>query len=371
MLIYNLLLAAAAAGIILGKVRHGKLIFCIFDGLLLFAAAACRCHVGHDYNSYGSFYIDCMSMTEEELSHLRMEKGYVMLSKLTADYIVPYHTIFIVMGLIIIVPVMIYIYKYSELPYLSVFGFLTLGVYFNSLNFIRQIIAAVIVMWGLRYIEKGSFFRFAVIVVFASCFHVSALIMLAFWFILRIDITPAVLAVYSAVSVLIFIFSWDIVSFVTKYAYRTYDPADSIYMQLGLPPYCTIYFGIIFLAAFLLRKPLKEKNKYSSVMINCMFFAVLFEFIGMKHSIISRLSLYFLVPASLELIPMIGEVLPDRIASFFKGNKKKQAVSKAAAVFLSAAFCIGMYEYLLSVDYNGVMPYHTIFAERAGIQYEK
>ena len=267
------------------------------------------------------------------------------------------------MAAIITVPLMIHIYRHCEKPYMAVFGFLTLGLYFNSLNFIRQIIAAFIIMLGMRYIESGKFFRFLVLVVLASCFHVSAFMMLIFYFILKIRITPAVLAAYSAISILAFIFSYNILSVITTYVYRSYDPANSIHMTTGLFPIYTIYFGILFIAAFLLRESLTEKNSFNSILINCMFFAVFFEFIGIKHSIVSRPALYFLLPASIELVPQIFDVLLEKCREKFKADKAKLTISKAIVITSLTLLCTGMYEYMIVKGYNGVTPYQTVFDE--------
>ena len=366
MIVYNLILAVSVfAGIPLCRTKVGKIIYCTFEGLLLFFVAAVRSHVGYDYNSYGSEYINSVSLTVEELAQTRLEKGFLMICKLLADYIVGYQILFIVMAAVIIVPLMICIYKYCDKPYLAVFGFLTLGLYFNSLDFLRQVIAAVIVLCGLRYTEKGNFFRFAVVVVFASCFHISAFMMILFYFILKLKVTPTLLTVYSVVSAGTFIFSREILLIVTKYVYSGYDPDKSIHMKTGLDPIYTIYFAIIFFTAFALRKSLMEKDSFNNVLINCMFFTFFFEFIGIKHSIVSRPALYFALPAAVWLVPQIIEVLLEKCSEKFKDDKHKLAVSKAAVVMSVAVIFVGMFEYMIVKDYNGVMPYQTIFTEEA------
>ena len=159
-MIYNILLIVTVlAGIPLCKLKHGRLIYCISAGLILFAVAAIRMYVGYDYNAYGSVYISCVPETLESVGSMRMEKGYLMICKLLADYFVDYQILFVVIAAIITIPLMIHIYRHCERPYLAVFGFLTLGLYFNTLNFMRQMIAALLILQGFRYIEKGYFFR--------------------------------------------------------------------------------------------------------------------------------------------------------------------------------------------------------------------
>ncbi|MBQ4311235.1 MAG: EpsG family protein [Oscillospiraceae bacterium] len=364
MITYNLILAVSViAGIPLCRNKAGKIVYCVLAGLLLFFVAALRSRVGYDYNSYAAAYIYSVPETLEEISYDRMEKGYLMITKLLADYVVGFQILFVVIAAVITVPVMIFVYRHCEKPYLAVFGFLTFGVYFNSLCFLRQTVAAVIVMCGLKYIEKGNFFRFAAVVIFASCFHISAVIMFLFYFLLKIKITPTVLSVYAAASAVIFTFSYEIMVFVTRFFYSNYNPASNPHMMNGLTPIYTIFFGAVFIIAFLLRKPLLEKDEFNSILINCMFFTVFFELIGIKHSIVARPSLYFALPASVALIPQIFDAMIQKCSERFKDDKHKQTVSKTAAVMAVMMLCVGMYEYLISEDYNGVMPYRTIFSD--------
>ena len=367
MVTYNLVLAVSViAGIPLCRTKTGKKIYCVFAGLLLFAIAAVRFRVGYDYNLYGTVYINSVSETLEELSHDRMEKGFLMITKLLADYFIGYQILFAVVAAVITAPLMIFVYRRCEKPYLAVFGLLTLGVYFNTLCFLRQSVAAVIVLCGLKYIEKGNFFRFAVVVMFASCFHISALMMFLFYFLLKIKMTPTVLSVYAAVSTVAFTFSHEILLVVTKYLYSGYDPDSNPHMLNGLTPMYTIYFGVIFIIAFALRKPLIEKDEFSNILINCMFFAVFFELIGIKHSVVSRPALYFLLPASVMLIPQIADVIIQKCSERFKDDKHRQVVSKTAALMAVMMLCVGMFEYLTVTNYNGVIPYRTIFSEETG-----
>ena len=101
----------------------------------------------------------------------------------------------------------LYIYKYSDCAYISLAAFITLGMFYTSLGFMRQTLAAIIVTFALHYIDSKQPLRFLVLVLFASCIHVSSLIMIPFYFILRIKLTRRLLSIYSSVSLFLFVFS--------------------------------------------------------------------------------------------------------------------------------------------------------------------
>lgn len=361
MMIYILLpVAAAALGIPLCRNKSGRIIYCVLMGLALFAVAAFRRGVGHDFNIYGNLYIDQMTMTLEDIEASRIEKGYAMISKLLADYIPDYQTIFVICAAFFAAAVSLTVYKYCELPWIGFACFLTFGVYFNSLNFLRQMIAGFIIMYAMRYIEDSRFLRFALIVIFASCFHLSALIMLPFFFILRIRMTPVTLGVYSALTAVFLVFSWDILDFITDYVYKGYDPRSNIHVTTGVDPIYMIFFAGFFAAAFVLRKELTEKDSSGTIFLNCMFFTLFFELLGVKHSILSRFGVFFIIPAAIVLMPRVVLILLGKCRK--KGDcGKKERFVPIAALSVFAAANIAMYGLMIARNYNGVMPYLTIY----------
>ena len=118
--------------------------------------------------------------------------------------------------------VMLYIFFNAEKPWLSVFCFMTFGLFFNSMNFMRQMIAACILLLAMRFIRKKQLLPYLIVVVFASTFHISALLMIPFYFILRLKLTGRLLIVYSFVTVLLFAFSKTILDCFNNYIYKDY-----------------------------------------------------------------------------------------------------------------------------------------------------
>ena len=367
MLVYGLLLAVTVLiGIPICRLKHGKLIYCCAAGLILFVFAALREYVGTDYYSYGMTYLNAIQKTPEQLMHGRMEKGFLFNAKFLGDHFDDWHTLFTLTALFIASSVAVYTYKNSDKPYMSVFFFLTFGIYFNSFNFMRQLMAACIVLFAMQYIKKNQFIRFAVLVILASCFHLSALIMLVFFFILKIKMNVATLGVYTGFTALFFVFSWDLVTFITDHVYKNYDPDTSWEMTHGLNPIYTIYFGVFFALAFAFRKELIKKNSFNNVLLNCMYFSFFFELIGVRHAILSRFVIYFYMPAVMILLPQVLEIIKSKCQTKFRGDKKRITLSKVIAVAVVLSVCTGMYTFMVENNYNGVNPYMIIGTRKAG-----
>lgn len=373
MLTYYILFAAlVAAGIILCRSTKGEFAYLLSAGLAFFIISAIRRFVGVDYNAYATIYFDLNFFSIEELTTNRLEKGFIIPLKIFSELFTDVQAIFIAVAFVIAAGVVIYIYKYSSIKWVSCAAFLVFGLYFNSMNFLRQILAAVVVAYAIRYIYSKQLLRFVVLVLFASCFHLSALIALPFFFILQIKLNYITLSLYCAVTALIYINSNALMELVTRYFYSSYDPKTSVEMSNGLTWTYTAFFAVVFVLAFVFRKRLEKRNPFNSVLISCMFFTVFFELIGTKHAIISRLAAFFMIAPLLLLTPEIIQVISGCIAERCKDDKKKRRLLCSVAYGAIAVYSVAIFQNFLNNNYNSVLPYKTVFSkvEEGTVEYK-
>ena len=180
----------------------------------------------------------------------------------------------------------------------------------------------------------------------ASAFHWSSLIMLVLYFFLKIKPSWIYTGIVAAGTVLFCIFSktmmyWLIDKF---YMYRFYDPTTNVEASVGLPPTYTIMFGVMFAVCFAFRKQLAEKNPNNSIYINCLMYSVVFEAMGLRHAVLSRFTILVYLPAVLYLLPDTA-VLGAKVGSAFAGS----------------VFAVVFFTLLMLNNYNGVVPYTTVF----------
>lgn len=361
MLIYFVLLAASAGfGIPLcgekcGK--WGKAVYCAFFALIFTVISAVRFQVGYDYNSYGGTYFNMLYYDIDGVSEMRMEKGFLLPMYIFNLGFENYWVVFIYTSIINYLSVFGLIYKNSEYPWISVCAFLCFGAFFNSLCFLRQFIAAVIVTYAVKFVCEKNYPMFLIYIIAASAFHWSALIMAVVYFLLMIKPSRIYFGIVAAGTVLFCIFSRSAMKFLVEkfYMYKSYDPDTNPEAFIGLSPRYTVIFGILFLVCFLLRKELIEKNPRNSVYINCLMFTAVFEAMGMRHAILSRFAL-------LTYLPPILYLLPD--AAVIAGNyfySKKGKIAKCLAYAGSAVFSAACYLILMLNNYNGVVPYVSLF----------
>ena len=368
MAVYILLLAAVVIpGIPLCSKKCGKwgrAVYCVLAALILIFTASVRLNVSYDYNYYASAYTKLTFSDISDIMADRYEKGFLIplyvLNLISENYIL----CFVYVAVVVYSAVFVYIYRHSDIPWVSAAAFLCFGLFFNSLCFLRQIIAAVVAAYGMKYAVKGQPYKFAIMMLMAGAFHWSALILVPMYFLLRIKPSYTYLGVLSGLVILFCIFSrklmfWAIDVF---YMYRGYNVETNVEASMGLTPAYCIMFGLLFAVCFLFRERLIAKREENIVYINCLMFTTIFEIFGVKHAILSRFAILFYITPILYLLPDAVVVIKEYIGEKFTYPKRRTAVSVCSAM-VAAVYFIGCYCMLMANDYNGVMPYETFLGK--------
>lgn len=352
--------------------KWGRAAYCAAAALAFIFIAANRFQVGYDFNLYGGTYFNMKYMDIAEVSANRMEKGFLMPLYILNLAFEDYRTVFIYTSIVIYASVFYLIYKNSSCPWISAAAYMCFGLFFNSLCFLRQTMAALVVAYAVQFVCEKRPLRFIVLIAAASAFHWSALIMLAMYLLLRIKPDYIYLGIIAAGTVIFCIFSRSIMFWMIDkfYMYRSYNPDVNVEASNGLPIRYTVMFGILFAVCFALRKRLVEKNRANAVYINCLMYTVVFEAMGTRHGILSRFAVIVYIPAVLYLIPDAAAAVKELIAERLSDTRRRQlagwGAAAASAVFSAACFFI-----LMINNYNGTVPYvsynnrpYDIFVER-------
>jgi len=335
-------------------------IFLACGSALLFFVSAFRLNTGHDYPNYTRSFMKFMGMPLAELAKERMEKGYVLINRYINIFTNDFQALFVVTTLIIIALSAVILAKYCKNPSMGLLSFYLLGFYFNSMNFLRTTIAASIILFAYKYIRDRQFLRFLVVVVLASAFHLSALLMIPLYFIMNIKINYKSLTIFCAVGGAIFLLSKDIMMYITTYVYTSYSPETSLNMFLGIPVAYSLFIALILVCAMLLRKDIKKHSDFGNILISATFFDFYFGFIGFKHAILSRFASYFGPAMALLLVPLIIRITIDKI--IYKTDYTPAGRIRTYFCLLgTAAASFGFFAYALLNNYNRVVPHDWIW----------
>ncbi|MCR8635405.1 EpsG family protein [Paenibacillus radicis (ex Xue et al. 2023)] len=257
---------------------------------VLVLVSGLRNNIGDTYT-----YIDIYKNTTFTWSYIVSKKdmGFgifqMILKKFTED---PQMLIFIC-ALITNLLIVLVLYKYTRLFELSIYVYITSGMYVVSMNGIRQYLAAAIIFAATKYIMDGNWKKYTLVILFASLFHGTALILIPMYFIVRrkawttttfLILSFAVLFAmgYSQLSGLFFSAIED-----TQYAeYSKFSEggANIIRVFIYIIPIALSYLG---------REKLRELFPNSDYIVNMTILGAVFMVISTQNWIFARFSIYF------------------------------------------------------------------------------
>jgi len=190
----------------------------------------------------------------------------------------------------------------------------------------------------------------------------SALLLIPFFFINLIPINKFVLPLYVIAAASIFFTTHAILGFVTQFWYSQYHP-DNIHMQVGFSPQFAIAAAGVFALLFIYIEILKKTAPSNRLYVNYAFFAFFFVLIGIRHSVLDRLSLNFIL-----LLPVGIAIVINELFQSFKENKRRPSVRKHFASLFIALFAVvggglSIHHYALTMDHHGVVPYQIVFTQ--------
>lgn len=380
---YILLALETILGLLLcGKnpTKSKRLVFLSVSFILLAGLSAFRCNIGYDYSSiYAPLYEPILENPLGSFTQSPHEWGFVLLEKGVALLSGNYQLLFVVTSILIIGLFMVYYYFYSPNPFISVFLFIALSQYYCSMNFIRQTLAAAILLFAVPCLQKRQFIRYLFLVLLAGAFHASALIMIVFYWINLIRMDKWVLPAYTAAAAIIYSFSGHILPIATRFVYSSYAYEDNIHLITGLPMGYTVCMAAIFTALFFGRALLIDKDKNNYIYVNYAFFSLFFVFMGTKHAALDRFSLYFGLTAPLAIPLLIAELEGAKARWRQQGIGLKALPAKAkqylagyyAVLVLVFAGGLAIHHYALTMDGHGVVPYQTVFSGPVYDHYEE
>lgn len=342
MSLYLLLLLAAVIGGIWSEHMGGVLrrAYLPVIGTAFWLVAGFRYLTGFDYRFYESLF---HTVSETDLSGLlalaHTEPGFLLLLRL-GTLTGSYQGFLLLFHLIITLLVFVWIARWSENRWLSVTLFLCLQFFALSMNFLRQALAAAVLLYAYRLLRDGRLVPYCLLVLLACSFHRTALIMLPLYLFLRLPVSWR----YNCAAAL-----------ATLALYFTMDPLIDLVVRLF--PHYGIYleskywggnsfvYVLPALGCLLLALPLAQRKKSGdSILFQLMFYSFLIQFFITRHFIIERFSIYLSGFALLALPAAANRVQNRRLWTGF--------ILAGGLAYLAFAAWQG---------YHGVYPYRGLW----------
>jgi transmembrane protein EpsG len=189
--------------------------------------------------------------------------------------------------------IVIILYKYTRMFELSIYVYITSGMYLVSMNGIRQFLAAAIIFAATKYILDGSWKRYILIVLFASTIHQTALILLPIYFIVRRKAWTKVTFIVLLLAIFIVLgfdkFSAILFSAIEDTQYGHYSDfaeggASVLRVAVNAAPLVIAYLG---------REKLRKLFPKSDYIVNLCMLGLVFMVISTQNWIFARFNIYF------------------------------------------------------------------------------
>lgn len=333
---------AIGLGILLCEFKPTKLKKAVYLTVcfgFMFLLSAFRYGIGFDWGNYLMIYSNAKGRALFDLSYWDVEKGWLLLnnivSRLSGN---DYGALVAVVSAFITLSAAVFIYRFSERPWISVYLYITLVFFYGSMNYLRQYLTLAVFLYAYGFLIKPVrgikeiflwFIPYAAVIALASCFHVVALVALPVYFIVRIPPSRASFIFYGAAAAAAHLLLNPALNFAYTHLGSEFGYyKDSKYVE----PLSIVFIvlpAVFCILAVLYSKKLCEKyGPAGRVSVNFTCYAFLFWSFAMRAMILERFSMYFYI-AVLLLIPQILGILEPAAADMKAAAAKLKAAGTA------------------------------------------
>ena len=198
--------------------RFCQNVFLLVSAAAFVLVATFRYGIGYDYFNYQNLYEQLGAMPVSELlkDHVAQEfLGYSLFTRLLYLLGLSYRQLLFVVNILLTAAVFWFLIRYSPLPWMGAYLYLTLQFFAHSMNLFRQSIAATVCLLAYPFLKKRRLIPLVLVVLFAASFHTSALFFLPFYWVLNWKVSGKKFVVLAAIALPVYLFSTQAAQFLT------------------------------------------------------------------------------------------------------------------------------------------------------------
>lgn len=356
-----------------------KILFVSICFIQLFLISAYRYRVGADYSQYAIGFFKMALSDFSEMSYEDWEIGFILLNKIIGHFTADPGAFIIITSLIILIGPAYLIARYSVNPFISVFLYVNMYLFYMDMNFIRQAIAMSIMCFAYKFLVEKKFWRFLLIILLAATFHLTVIYMIPVFFVCLIPVSSRSHILYLFGLLFYYILSDGMLSIILSRFHTEYSGSEfiekGVYFYYCFYPLllCALMVGISYFV--------KNKSRTLNVLIHMTLMMGFWQIVMTKHALFERFSYYTMLFAVLaipegikafktELLPYFKKKLlkergddgekASRIIERRAKRKTSTVISITAATILVLAFAYNMIGLIVPENgVHGVLPYQT------------
>lgn len=279
------------------------------------------------------------------------EYGYILYNKIISIFFNHGQMLIVITSAIIMISFAYFIKKYSKIPWLSFFLFITLAFYGRSFNVLRQYIAMSILIFSIKYIKERQLLKFLICITIAMSIHTTAFVFIILYPMYNIRISYKYLISFSIFSSIIGFSSRYIIYFGLKYTqYDKFIQKIGSGLGNGTGEGMLIVLIGVIVGMLIFKNNFEHVDNNSRLWFHMLLIAIFFNILSLNLAVFERVMRYF-------MIAMIVSI-PNTIYSVT--DKKLKYIGIIAVLVLTSLY----YFNIVMIDYSsssGIIPYRFMW----------
>jgi len=174
----------------------------------------------------------------------------------------------------------------------------------------RQALAMSLILLSYDFIIQRKFWKFTLLIAFATTIHTSAIFFFPAYFLINIVITPAIGVIYILILMFTYVLRFQIIGFLTRFLYSDVEILNTGAYTLLIIVSVTFFFGLLSYKAMIKQR---EDNK---LLYNIIAVAVLLMIFNTTSNIGLRVANYYYIFMILFIPNILTRVTREKIAQY-------------------------------------------------------
>ncbi len=334
------------------RARDFYLVLAFFVLLLL---TSFRYAIGFDYFSYRLIFdMVATEWTLDVIFHdFWYEPGFFLICKFFQLLHLSYPVMLAGINVFLIAVLLWFVRRYSKMPWVSIYLYITLQFLAYHMNLIRQSIALCFFLFAYPFLKEKKIIPYTLILIFGGLLHNSLWFVWPLYFLLTKKATIRYWVSIAIAALLVYVLFDRLFLYVQPYLpmkYAAYPDTDFWSANTFLYVVPAILYGVLL---FLFRKRM-EDTMARTICLNSAFINILISFFITKHFILERFAVY---PFVFSLI-----AVPDIIASYRRDKKrgKREHMTYRFVLLLWLLFGAGYFLFAAANGFHQVYPYVSL-----------
>lgn len=274
-----------------------------------------------------------------EVFSMRGEKGFMLLKFLFSRLFESPVPFFITCMSIVLIPIYYFACKCKN-PFLFLLLYISFGVMYQSYNVMRFIMMSSLFLCSFEWIKKGCFRKYLLYVLFLSCIHITALFLIPFYFLLRLEIEKKSFVIHAVIIFSLYFLLdpimdyFDVLFYNGKFATRAIEQTGQTTITTIIVPF--LFAIATFFMAFFSKKGDSLFDTKNKIFFNSTIYWISAFIISQKIAILGRFSSVF--------FPIVAMWFVNTLLSYSKELRP-------VYVWLTICFCV-LYYFAFGQYYN-------------------